>query len=262
MRDIPFFVISQSDQQWCSQNDVNITYPGRHDYPQAFLDLPCRPGVLFYMGQPVWQTHKLLAVVGSRSPQPASLKWLDEHLGAFIHRHDFAVVSGGARGVDQKAHQVALRAEKPTVVFLPSGLRHIYPHQLQDWVGPILDVGGCIISQFLPSAPMYKKYFRERNYLIAALPSAVVLVECGRRSGTMLTAQKAVVLERRVGVMPTFPGESGMGGLDLICDSGAFPLRDATDFELIFLESAKLHHAKEKENKICHPGSEEHGDFP
>lgn len=248
-----FFLISESDKKWCSENNVKITFPGQADYPSAFLNLSYRPAVLFYVGSPVWMTHLLISVVGSRSPQISSVNWLEKLLSETLEKYNLGIVSGGAYGIDQKAHQMALRKERPTAVFLPSGLRNLYPSQLQEWVNPIVSSGGCFVSQFLPSQIMQKRYFRERNRLIAALSPVTLVVECRRRSGTLLTAKFALEFERKVRVMPTFPGESGMGGLDLLCETPAQPIRDMMDLELAFNHSPELMGSKCQKDYICCP---------
>lgn len=226
------YIANLFDQKWCHDNDVRITVPGAADYPAQFANYTFRPGVLFYWGKPVWQTHKLLAVVGSRSPQTASLTWLDDVLTeALGSMKNLAIVSGGARGIDQKAHQIALRAQKPTLAFLPSGLRHSYPAEFADWIPEIIKQGGCVISQFQPSELMQKRFFRERNRMIAAISDLTLIVECRRRSGTMLTAGYCRDLYKTLAVMPCHPYSQGLGGLDLIND-GALIVRDATDLLL------------------------------
>jgi DNA processing protein len=233
-------LLSENDLEWCRANNVCVTWPGREDYPELLYDLPCRPAYLFYIGSPVWRTWPLLSVVGSRTPQMVSLGWMDAVLSELLRRRPLAIVSGGARGVDQKAHQVALRQERPTVLFMPAGLRHPYPADLSAWVSPIVSAGGCVVSQFLPSMPMRKHCFRERNRLIASISKVTLIIECRRRSGTWLTARYASDLDRKIYVMPTFPGEAGMGGLDLICDSHAVPARDVEDIDLSFHHLPKL----------------------
>lgn len=228
------FFISESDSDWCEKNNVHVVWPGHKDYPVELAELNIRPSVLFYMGTPFWKEYPLISIVGSRSPTTASLNWLDGALGEFLKTCKIGVVSGGARGIDQKAHQVALRNGRPTCIFLPSGLRNMYPQNLIEWVAPVLEIGGCVVSQFLPSMMMQKGYFRERNRLIAAISPLTLVVECKRRSGTMLTAKFAIEFEKKIAVMPTFPGEFGLGGLDLICDSTAVPVRDCQDIILLY----------------------------
>ncbi|MCB0350452.1 MAG: DNA-processing protein DprA [Bdellovibrionales bacterium] len=233
-------LISENEKKWCLNSDVKLTYPGDSLYPQSFYNLELQPSYLFYMGEPIWQTHKLLSVVGSRTPQLASLNWLDQTLGDLLTNKEFAIVSGGARGIDQKAHQMAVRMGRPTLVFLPSGLMCMYPKNLVEWVRPILQAGGCIMSQFTPNAEMRKGYFRKRNELIAAVSPMTLVVECKRRSGTLLTAGFALTMGKTVGVMPTFPGEAGMGGLDILQESPALVIRDSMDIQSAFNDISKL----------------------
>lgn len=112
------------------------------------------------------------------------------------------------------------------------------------------------MSQFLPSQEMRKSFFRERNKIIAAISPATLVVECKRRSGTLLTANFARDYDRHVCVMPTFPSEAGLGGLDLICDSGATVIRDSQDLQLILNRTAKLVNTETQEQRICDPGGQ------
>jgi DNA processing protein len=254
MIEMSYILHSEDDQKWCKANNIHITYPGQSDYPEALLELNLRPGVLFYIGQPIWLNYNLISVVGSRVPQNQSLVWLDEQLGEVLKNNKYGVVSGGARGVDQKAHQIALRTESPTMIVLPSGLRNVYPDNIQEYFEPVIKGGGCVLSQFLPSQPMKKYFFRERNRIIAAISPVTLVVECKRRSGTLLTANFVLDFEKKLAVMPTFPGQAGMGGLDLICDKQASPIRDHYDLQMLLNRSAKVIHAKNQENHIGNNG--------
>jgi DNA processing protein len=233
-------LISAAEKKWCLENSVNITCPGHVDYPEGFYDLESRPNYFYYMGNPVWKTHPTISVVGSRAPQSSSLNWLEEILSKSLKNVNLAIVSGGARGIDQKSHQMALRMGRPTVALLPSGLMNMYPTEFKDWIKPILNTGGCVASQFQPASPMHKRFFRERNKLIAALSPMTLIVECKRRSGTLLTANFARDLNRTLCVMPTFPGEAGMGGLDIICENYGQAIRDEKDLLFAFYNVSKL----------------------
>lgn len=255
MDDFRKFFLSENEKNWCLENNVKVTYPGEASYPDEFYKFSHQPHFLFYLGQPIWKHSQMLSVVGSRTPQIPSLNWLDQILAELLTESKCVLVSGGARGIDQKVHQVAVRMGLPTVVFLPSGLMQMYPSNLLEWAQPILKAGGAIVSQFLPNASMRKHYFRERNRLIAAVSQMTLVVECRRRSGTLLTAKYALEMDKILGVMPTFPGESGMGGLDLLCDSPAVIIRDYLDLKLTLNNSAKVKHSKgNKANIGCPSG--------
>jgi DNA processing protein len=143
-------------------------------------------------------------------------------------------VSGGARGIDQKAHSLSLLAETPTVAFLPSGMNALYPRQFSDWIKPIVQQGGAVISEYEDEQEMQKHHFLQRNRLISALAEATLIIEAGLKSGTLLTAKQSVEQSRPVWVLPGHPLDSGFkGSVNLICE-GATPVRDAQDLSVLF----------------------------
>ena len=221
---------------WCTENHVTILHPGHELYPQAFLGLERPPLFLSCLGnvERALRDRPRLAVVGTREPTKRSLSWLEHHLGEFLRRREAVIVSGGARGIDQRAHLVAIRAGAPTLVFLPSGLTKIYPREISSWREPILDSGGLLISPYAPTQEIRKSHFEGRNRLIAALGQVVLIAEARRRSGSLMTARLAAELGRTLAVLPSFPGEpQSAGTLDLLFN-GAFPLRDSEDLLTLF----------------------------
>src|SRR3546814_12657541 len=63
----------------------------------------------------------------------------------------------------------------------------------------ILEAGGAIASEYPSGAPGLPHHFPERNRIVAALSSAVLVIEAPRKSGAMITARLARSEERRVG---------------------------------------------------------------
>jgi DNA processing protein len=159
--------------------------------------------------------------------------WLNVHISNFLQSFPVTIVSGGAQGVDQLAHSLALRNQCPTIVFLPSGHKCYYPKDLQIWEARIIDGGGAIVSEFPPMAAMRKYHFARRNRLIAAMGDLVFIAQAARSSGTQVTALHAVNLGRPVGVLPHFPGNEVMGSLELLRD-GALMIQDSDDLLTAF----------------------------
>lgn len=192
------------------------------------------PLSLSFLGEPVWLRGAALSVVGSREPSEISVTWMEKEFAHFCEENQVCIVSGGARGVDQKAHSLSLRKNNPTIIVLPSGLLQIYPSSLQEWIKPVLQSGGCFVSEYAPEQRMHKYLFHHRNRLIAALGGATLLIEARRRSGTLITAQQSLQLGRAVGVVPGHPLDPHFGGsLDLLSE-GAFLVRDAQDLAMFF----------------------------
>ncbi|MCB0420954.1 MAG: DNA-protecting protein DprA [Bdellovibrionales bacterium] len=215
----------------CQEYGIQWVHCLHKDYPQNLLKLENPPVLLSYIGEMCWSDNlsKSLSVVGSRHPDPQSLKWMELHLSALLAQMPMTVISGGARGIDLMAHLIAMRRQCPTVAWMPSGLFQIYPNGLKRWMGDIKNSGGAFLSSFPPHQPMFKWQFHIRNELIAAFSSHLLVVEARRRSGTMVTAQKAQELDVKILVVPSSAMSlSGLGGLDLLAD-GATLIRDRDD---------------------------------
>lgn len=216
------------------QKGYLLLYPGHDLYPRQFYTVDDSPFLLRVMGSPIWMTNQGLAVVGSREPSAASLSWMEDHLSRFLDSRFSFIVSGGARGVDMKAHLLSIRHGRPTVVLVPSGLENLYPANLLAWQDDILCGGGAIVSEYENHASMQKHYFAQRNRLISAMGCLTLIIEARRRSGTMLTAHIATDQHRPVLVLPGHPMDTRfLGSLDLLRE-GATLVSDAEDLANIF----------------------------
>lgn len=206
------------------------------DFPSDFLNLEDPIFLFRYRGHPIWTLRKNFGVVGAREPDDRSLEWLDDNLSTVLRQLPVAVISGGARGIDQKAHILALRSGCPTVVALPSGLSQVYPSQIQDLCEAVIDGGGAVISEYSNKERMQKSHFVERNRLIVSLSQVVLAVDIARRSGSMISARQAIQQSKPLLVLPSHPMDfKNAGGLDLLIE-GATPVRDDKDL-LIILEA-------------------------
>ena len=208
--------------------NANLVYPGHCDYPKLFLQLACPPLALVYLGHPIWNQLSGLAVVGSRSPSDLSLAWMEEHLARFLARNEVFLLSGAARGIDQRAHAIALRVGRPTVAIIPSGFEKIYPPEFKQWVYEIIRGNGAVLSEYSIDQLMYKNLFCQRNRLIAGMTEKVFIVEAARKSGTIMTANYALEQDRDVAVLPSHPGVGRcLGGIDLLSQGAKLIVEEA-----------------------------------
>jgi DNA processing protein len=111
------------------------------------------------------------------------------------------VVSGGAIGIDARAHEAALDVGGTTVAVLGSGIDVDYPATNRDLLRTIAE-RGTVVSEYPPGVPAEPFRFPARNRLIAGLSIGVVIVEGGARSGTRSTADYAVQLGLDVFAVP------------------------------------------------------------
>lgn len=220
------------DLDWLRARGIRMVTILDEDYPDGLREFKDAPLALTVLGSAPWRQLECMSIVGSRNPDPLALRWMDSQLDEFLEHKEICIVSGGARGVDQKAHAMALRKGRPTVCFVPSGLGALYPRQLDEWERPILDSGGALVSTYCPSQEMERGFFIERNRYIAAISQTTLIVEAKRRSGTMVTARWAAALDRPLGALPCSPNANGLGGLDVIVDGGCL-IRDYQDLLIL-----------------------------
>lgn len=210
---------------------ISLVGYGEILYPESLYRLDDPPLLLYYRGYLECLAHPSVAVVGSREPQDKSLMWMDDALLPALQNNPLTVVSGGARGIDQKAHALSLRTNTPTAVVIPSGLCEIYPSALNEWVEEIVSNQGCILSEYEPHQVMHKYLFHQRNRLIAGLSTRVIIVEGKKKSGTLLTAQLALNLGKEIAVVPAHPLENAYSGNLALLQDGAYPLTDSQQLD-------------------------------
>lgn len=134
-----------------------------------------------------------IAIVGSRRATPYGREvaaWIAESCG----RAGVRVVSGGAMGIDAAAHDAAIATRGGTTVVLGCGHSVAYPRPHAVTGGlfdRILAGGGTLLSELLPGTSPQAHRVRARNRIVAGLVDAVVVVEGGERSGTLVTAGEA-----------------------------------------------------------------------
>lgn len=141
-----------------------------------------------------------VAVVGSRQATPAGLQ-MGRALGEGLAAVGLTVVSGLARGVDGASHEGALAAGGLTIGVLGCGPDIVYPSEHRDLANRVAASGG-VISEFPPGTPPQSHHFPLRNRIIAGLSRAVVVIEAGERSGSLITAKMAMEQGRDVLVVP------------------------------------------------------------
>ncbi|PWU22319.1 MAG: DNA-protecting protein DprA [Bdellovibrio sp.] len=239
------FIIKKSGQDWRVKTDeirkwrekgVRFLVPSFSLFPKSFRQIHSPPRLLYYHGSLAGLRNFRLAIVGSREPSGLSLAWIENEIGDLLERQNICIVSGGARGIDQAAHRMALRKNRATAVFLPSGLFRIYPGSLSQWIKPVVEGGGVFLSEYAPYVTLRKSHFAQRNRLIAGLAQATLIMEARPRSGTLLTAQQAVEQGRPLFVVPSHPYDgNSQGGLHLLSE-GATMVVDARDL-LAFVQA-------------------------
>ena len=194
--------LSSADELFQSISNAGATFLTPEDltWPQSVNDLAAPPIGLVIKGDPKLLTGNSLAIVGTRNPTQYGVRIAQDFAAGFVDR-DWAIISGGAYGIDAAAHKGALIAEGVTVAVIAAGIDTNYPAGNARLFAEIAELG-CLVSEVTPGTPAIPSRFLTRNRLIAALSNATLVVEAAFRSGSLRTARDAAELMRPVMAIP------------------------------------------------------------
>ncbi|HET9641415.1 MAG TPA: DNA-processing protein DprA [Candidatus Paceibacterota bacterium] len=175
----------------------------RTEWPPQLSEIPGPPERLWIRGALPPAGTKFLTVVGSR----ALSRYGEDacrHLIAGLAGYPISVVSGLALGADACAHKAALAAGLHTIAFPGSGLDDsvIGPRANLGLARDILEHGGALISEHEPMHVPNKSDFPSRNRLMVGMADAVLVIEAGPQSGTLITARLAADYNRELLCVP------------------------------------------------------------
>jgi DNA processing protein len=180
---------------------IEATAWGDPLYPAALATIADPPFVLWRRGSIAVFERPSVALVGSRAASPYGLA-VAERLAADLAARGVVVTSGLARGVDSAAHRGALAGGGLTAAVLGSGADVIYPPEHASLAREIEAAGGVVMSELAPGSPPLPLFFPLRNRIISGLSRAVVVIEAGEKSGSLITARMALDQGRDVLAVP------------------------------------------------------------
>jgi DNA processing protein len=188
-------------------------------YPPHLLQIYNAPPVLYVRGSLETRDEWAVAVVGTRRASVYG-KEAGRLISTGLARAGVTVVSGLARGIDTVAHRACLEAGGRTVAVLGSGLDIIYPRENTRLAAQIIEHGALISEYALGTRPEARN-FPPRNRIISGLTLGTVVVEAGRSSGALITADFAAEQGREVFAVPGSIFARGSQGANNLLQQGA-----------------------------------------
>lgn len=197
-------------------------------YPllKKFLEIPDPPKQIYVRGnldilQNITGQH-FLSIVGSRAITTYGRDAIDK-LIPNLSGHPITIISGLAIGVDGLSHIAAIKAKLPMIAIPGSGLgeKVLYPSSNRKLAFEILQNEGLLISEYEENFKSMLHAFPARNRLMAALSDAVLLIEAGEKSGTMITARLATEYNKDVWCVPGSIFSDRSSGTNELIKNGA-----------------------------------------
>ncbi|ADG74378.1 DNA protecting protein DprA [Cellulomonas flavigena DSM 20109] len=219
----------ERDRAAAQRCGARLVVPGDPAWPRGLDDLGVlTPFALWVRGAPP-VADRTLAVVGARASTTYGER-VTVDLAVELARRGWAVVSGGAYGIDAAAHRGALLGGGVTHVVLAGGVDRAYPAGNARLLEEVVRAGGSLFSEVPPGATPSRARFLQRNRLIAASAQATVVVEAAWRSGAASTAHHAARLLRPVGAVPGPVTSAASAGCHrLLRDGVAVCITDAAE---------------------------------
>ena len=188
-------VLSEIDK-----HQARLITPMDEDWPVQVNDLAAPPIGLIIKGNISALHQRSLAIVGTRNPTSYGARIAGDFAAGFADR-EWAIVSGGAYGIDSYAHKGALIAEGVTVAVIASGIDINYPAGNTRLFAEICE-SGVMVTESMPGQRALPHRFLTRNRLIASISKATLVVEAAFRSGSLRTARDAAEMFRPVMAIP------------------------------------------------------------
>lgn len=137
--------------------------------------------------------------------------------------YPISIVSGLALGTDACAHRAALRYGLHTIAIPGSGLADqvIGPRSNRGLARDILENGGALVSENEPDHIARSYDFPSRNRIMAGIADAVLIIEAGPTSGTLITMRLASDYSRELLCVPHRIGDPHGFGAQLFLRIGA-----------------------------------------
>jgi DNA processing protein len=206
-------------EKYKSQNIQCITWFDS-TYPSALKQIYNPPWVLYVKGnRDILLNNQMLAIVGTRNPTKYGMRMTDYFVSSLI-KHGWTTVSGLAKGIDARVHDVSLKTNGKTIAVLGSGFNHLYPKENIQLANEIIK-GSLLLTEYPPERKPNKWHFPERNRIISGLSLGTIVIEAKGKSGSLITANLALEQNREVFAIPGPIDSVYSDGTNLLIQEGA-----------------------------------------
>ena len=225
------------------------------DYPKKLREIELPPPLLYVEGDIKYDFDLSIGIVGTRRTGNYGLDQA-QRFGKKLAQLGFTVISGGASGIDGRAHTGALESDGKTFAVFGCGIDMLFPQNHGKLFSRIAE-NGALISEFPPGSPPEPFRFPLRNRIIAGMSRGVLVVQAPIKSGALITSEYAMEMGREVMAVPgPVNNPTSEGSNQLICD-GATMVQSPDDILNVYKlmlqdrkEEIKLPKLEEGKQKI------------
>ena len=221
---------AEKEVEFIEKNNISTYFYLEKKYPSLLKQCEDAPVLMFGIGNIDLNDGKFISVVGTRNATEIG----KENCRILIadlakSNNNIVIISGLAYGIDICAHKAALENGLPTIAVFGNGLDRIYPYQHKSVATKIVN-SGALLTEYLSGTNPDRKNFVQRNRIIAGMSDALVVVETGKKGGSLITVHCANDYNRDVFAFPgRITDEFAAGCNQLIKTNQAALIENAAD---------------------------------
>ena len=207
-------------------------------YPKRLLNCYDSPALLFYKGITDLNASRILSIVGTRNSSEYG-KYVCDKLIEDLKDENVIVTSGLAFGIDTIAHKAALKSNLQTIGVLAHGLDRIYPPPNKSLAKQMALQGG-LLTEFKSDTNPDRENFPKRNRIVAGICDALVVIESGKKGGSLITAELANSYNKDVFAIPGRVNDTRSEGCNYLVKNNKANLINGAEDLLEFMNWKEL----------------------
>ena len=221
----------EEEMEWADKVRVDCISFLDDRFPVRLKECDDAPMMLYYRGTADLNKKRIISMVGTRKITDYGRQMCEVFIKELADLcPDILVMSGLAYGVDIQCHRQALQNKMDTIGVLAHGLDQIYPSMHRNTAKEMLEHGG-LLTEFMSRTTIEKRYFVQRNRIVAGCSDATIVVESASRGGSLITAEIAQSYDREVFAFPGRMTDTQSDGCNrIIANNTAGLLTCAEDF--------------------------------
>ena len=222
--------LAEEELAYIYANDINFVTFCDENYPVRLRECSDSPMVLYYKGNPDFNSEKIISIVGTRKASNYGIDTCAKLIADISKKFPEAVIiSGLAFGIDIVAHKEALNNGLKTWAILGHSLENIYPSKHKGTAQKIVSSGGAIISDYYHGSRIDATNFLKRNRIVAGLCDAVIIIESDKKGGSIVTANIANHYNKDVFAVPGNVNLTNSAGCNNLIKTNRAHLLDCAD---------------------------------
>ena len=213
--------------RFCEENGIAVLTLRDSRYPSRLREIANPPRLLYVRGEIKSEDGRAISVVGTRAATAYGRSQTTRLVRNLVEA-GFTIVSGLALGIDGYAHRAALDARGRTIAVLGGGVARIYPREHEDLAARVMNAG-ALVSEYHPLTTPLPGNFPARNRVVSGLSIGTLVIESGKKGGSMITARFAAEQNRELYAVPGPVDSSVSQGCHELIRDGAILVESVED---------------------------------